>query len=245
MRDDEYKRIFESEDSFWWYVGVHSLVERSLRRTLGSGSPTILDAGCGTGGNLVMLRRYGNAVGIDLSSSALDFCKVSRGLDNVARGTLERLPFRSSSFDAAISIDVIYHRWVSDDEGALRELYRVLKPGGVLILQSAAFEWLRGRHDEVVFTRKRYTKSEICSKLQKSGFLVKSATYRNTLLFPIVFLVRILGRKHGETSSDVRMPSAFVNSILKLVMRTENLLLRLVRFPIGSSVYAIAIKESA
>ncbi len=244
MREDEYRRVFESEDSFWWYVGIHSLVESSLRQNLGVSQPTILDAGCGTGGNLVILQKYGNAVGIDLSQNALNLCKEARGIDNLARGTLESLPFRSGAFDAAISIDVLYHRWVTEDERALQELHRVLKPGGLLILQSAAFEWLRGQHDEVVYTRKRYTKSEICTKLQGAGFRVQTATYRNSLLFPLVFLVRLFQRKGGANSSDVKMPSPLVNSILKTVMRFENFLLKSVRFPVGSSVYAIAIKES-
>ncbi len=245
MRDDEYRRVFESEDSFWWYVGIHSLIENSLRKYVGKSKPVMLDAGCGTGGNLVMLGKYGQAVGIDLSPNALDFCRTSRGIANLSRGTLERLPFRSDTFDAAISIDVIYHRWITHDEEALSELRRVLKPGGILILQSAAFEWLRGQHDEVVFTRKRYTRSEVRSILKKAGFRVETATYRNTLLFPVVFLVRLLQRKGEETASDVKMPSPFVNSVLKFVMRIEYFFLKFVRFPIGSSIYAIAIKESA
>lgn len=245
MRDDEYQRIFETEDSFWWYVGIRSLVETSLRKYLGEKWARLLDAGCGTGGNIMMLRKYGDAFGIDLSPKALAFCKSSRGIENLARGSLERLPFQSNSFEAAISIDVVYHLWISNDETALRELYRVIKPGGILIMQSAAFEWLRGQHDEVVYTRKRYTRSEVRRKLLGAGFNVELATYRNTLLFPIVFLVRALKKKGEASSSDVSMPPPFINSILRIVMKTENFLLRFIRFPIGSSVYAIATKEAA
>ncbi len=245
MREDEYQRIFETEDSFWWYVGVRTLIESSLRKFLGEKRVRLLDAGCGTGGNIMMLRKFGDPVGIDLSPKALAFCKDSRGIENLARGSLEKLPFNTNLFEAAISIDVLYHLWVRNDESALRELYRVLKPGGVLILQCAAFEWLRGQHDEVVYTRKRYTKNEVCQKLKKAGFSVRFSTYRNTLLFPIVFLVRIFKKKGEASSSDVSMPSPLINSILRVIMKTENILLRFVRFPIGSSIYAIATKEAA
>ncbi len=244
MRDDEYKRIFESEDSFWWYVGIHSLIEDSLRKYLAKKNGNILDAGCGTGGNLMMLKRFAKAFGIDISPEALRFCSKSRGLTDLTQGTLEQLPFRNDSFDAAISIDVLYHLWVRNDETALRELYRVLKPGGIIIIQSAAFEWLRGQHDEVVYTRKRFTRNEVCQKLSSAGFSVKFASYRNTLLFPIVFIVRVFKKKGEASSSDVSMPSPFINSILRFIMKTENVLLRFVRFPIGSSVYAIATKEA-
>lgn len=243
MRQDEYKHIFETEDTFWWYVGIHSLVEKTLKKYIRSENPFLLDAGCGTGGNLMTLQNYGRAFGIDLSSDALQFCNKSRGLKNLVHGSLERLPFRSDSFDAVISIDVLYHLWVKNDEVALNELNRVLKPGGVLILQSAAFEWLRGQHDKVVFTRKRYTKKEIVERLAKTGFTVKLATYRNTLLFPFIFLSRLFEQKKQTPSSDVTVPAAWINAVLQTIMKLENFLLQIFRFPIGSSIYAIAIKE--
>jgi SAM-dependent methyltransferase len=243
MRKDEYKRIFEAEDSFWWYVGIHSLIEISLKKYLSRENHFLLDAGCGTGGNLVTLKKYGHAFGIDLSPEALRFCKGSRGIDGLVQGTLEKLPFQSNIFDVAISIDVLYHLWIKNDKNALQELNRVLKPGGILIIQSAAFEWLRGQHDDVVFTRKRYTKKEITERLIKTGFHIKFVTYRNTLLFPFVFLTRLWERKTPLSSSDVVVPVAWINAILQIVMKIENLLLRIFRFPFGSSIYAIAIKE--
>ena len=241
MREDEYQRVFDTETRHWWYVGGRSLLEHDLTQLFPDRfSRWLLDAGCGTGGNLLSLADHGTTVGIDLSSTALTFART-RGLGHLVRGTITALPFLDNSFDAVISIDVLYHQWVND-EMALREFERVLRPGGILILQVAALESLRGHHDSVVFTRERYSKSTLDLRLKNAGFRISRITYRNTLLLPLIFLRRVLQRGSPEVRSDLQMPSTAVNTILRVIVSFENALLRYVSLPLGSSLYAVAQK---
>jgi SAM-dependent methyltransferase len=240
MRTDEYKRMFDAEDGFWWYAGVRGLLQRDAVRCLsGKRKPRVLDAGCGTGRNLQMLRDLACGGGVDLSIEALQLCR-NRGITDLARASILELPLLPESVDMVVSLDVLYHLWVTDDIRALNEFHRVLKPGGWLILQVAAFEFLRGSHDEVVYTRHRYTLRELREKVASAGFRVQRTTYRNALLFPLVLGARILKRRSRGAESDVLMPNPVLNAILHGILKFENILLGFMNLPLGSSVYLVA-----
>lgn len=242
MRADEYERMFRLEETFWWYTGLRALLERYVVNAVGeNGGALILDAGCGTGANLKMLAKYGRAVGVDLSADAVGFVKM--GFGNVARANLIRLPFPDCSFDVVTSIDVLYHQWVQNDSVAVAELARVMKPGGALIVHSAALEILRGSHDKVVFTRKRYTLNEVRALIEGAGLQVERATYRNSLLFPIVLLKRWFDSKADDAESDVKQPRPVTNTSLYRIMMFENWLLRFMTMPVGSSIFCVARKR--
>ena len=241
MREDEYQRVFETEASHWWYVGGRELLEHDLMSFAPNrASNQLLDAGCGTGGNLTSLARLGTTVGIDLSETALSLAR-KRNPDHLVCGSVSNLPFRSNSFDVITCVDVLYHQWVND-EPALKELERVLRPGGILIVQAAALEFLRGHHDSVVLTRERYRKNTLKRRLKNAGFRIVRLTYRNTFLLPLIFLKRFLQRGSLEIQSDLRMPSPVINTALKMILSLENVLLRYMTLPVGSSLYAVAQK---
>jgi SAM-dependent methyltransferase len=245
VRVDEYERMFRLEESLWWYLGLRELLERYVAGALaGKAEARVLDAGCGTGANLRMLAKFGKAVGVDLSTDAVQFVK-QRGVGEVARADLMKLPFPDAAFDVVTSVDVLYHQWVKDDGSAVAELARVAKPGGVVIVHSAALEMLRGSHDRVVLTRKRYTLAEMRRLLAGAGLSVETASYRNTLLFPIVLLKRWFDSKEAEGESDVEQPSSAVNSALHRILRFENRLLNFSRMPFGSSIVVVARKPGA
>ena len=159
----EYQRMYEAEERQWWYAGMRALSLAVLADPLSRVAPAgraarILDAGCGTGNNLLHLARHGRAVGVDLSEEALRFCRT-RGVA-AALGGLMALPFPDGAFDCVTSFDVIYHRWVEDDAAAVREMARVLRPGGLLLGASPAAR-APGGHDEAVHSRHRYRRSEV------------------------------------------------------------------------------------
>ncbi|MBM4362909.1 MAG: class I SAM-dependent methyltransferase, partial [Deltaproteobacteria bacterium] len=152
--------------------------------------------------------------------------------------SIEALPFADASFDAVVSLDVICLDGV-DERRALAELRRVLRPGGLLILNLPAFESLRGEHDRAVRIRHRFRTGETSRLLQGNGFVPRRVRYWNTLLFPAVWLVRRF-RSHGESTSDLAPLPGPLNLALRLVLGIEATLFALVPAPVGSSVLAVA-----
>jgi len=246
VKPEEYRRMFEAEEAQWWYAGqsavAHALLEPALDPS--SPSPHILDAGCGTGGNLVRLSRLGRAVGIDLAEEALEFCR--RRKVKAARARLSALPFADGSFDVVTSFDVIYHAWVEDDHAAVREMARVLRPGGLLLVRVPALRSLWGAHDEAVQSRHRYTRSELVSLLDRAGLEVLAATYSNSILFPLLLARRTLDRVLDREGSDVSfLPAPLEWTFRRALLAEAALVRRGVRLPIGASVVALARKGEA
>jgi SAM-dependent methyltransferase len=205
----------------------------------------ILDAGCGTGGNLQWLAGYGSAHGVDLSPDAVDLC-ARRGLRTVARGSVLELPFGDATFDLVTSFDVVYHLDVRDDVAALAEMQRVLKPGGRLLVRVPAFEQLRSRHDAAVHTRQRYRLAELEWKTRRAGLAITRGSYANTLLFPAAAAARLLAHRSGaddgadRSESDVRAVPPLLNAALRQVLALEAVLLAKIDLPIGLSAMVLA-----
>jgi SAM-dependent methyltransferase len=244
----EYQRMYDAEERQWWYAGMRALSLALLagplsQRALASGPLTILDAGCGTGNNLVHLATYGKALGVDLSEEALVFCRT-RGVA-AARAQLLALPFADARFDCVTSLDVIYHRWVTDDAAAVREMARVLRPGGLLLLRVPALRFLWGAHDEAVHSRHRYRRGEVKRLLEGAGLTVLRATYANTILLPLVAARRGLDRVTGREGSDVGFLPGPLEWAFRSVLRAEARLVKRVSLPLGTSVLALARKPGS
>jgi SAM-dependent methyltransferase len=245
MERDEYERLYATDDKLWWFHGRWQVLARAIRKHFAgsAGKPLILDAGCGTGANLVHLNQLGRPVGIDLSPDALSFAR-KRVPERLVRGSVLVLPFLDNSFDCVISNDVLYHQWVTDDVAALRELARVLKPGGLLLVHVAALEIFRGSHDIVNLTRHRYNAPEMRDKLTSIGMEVQRVTYRNSLLAPVLLARRALHGTSSHADSDLTVPPAWLNNTLSGILKIENALLSFANMPIGSSVFAVARKPT-
>jgi SAM-dependent methyltransferase len=198
MEREQYELMAREEGRHWWYVGMRRVSAGLLDRYGPSGGRLeVLDAGCGSGGTTAYLGRYGRVTGVDLAAEATALAR-RRGVGRVMRGSVSELPFRSGSFDLATSFDVLYHLGVADDEAALSELHRVLRPDGVLLIRLPAYDRIRGSHDRAVHTRHRYTREELGWKLARAGFRVEHATYANSLLLPVAELKRLLERGRGD-----------------------------------------------
>jgi len=240
----EYAAMFAVEDRHWWYLGVRREVERWLDglRPVGSGRLRVLDAGCGTGGLLANLRTSAWRAGVEISPAGIGLAR-SRGLRALVLGSVCALPFTEASFDAVVSIDVLCHSGV-EELPALEEAARVLRPGGLLLLQVPAFDWLRGEHDVAVWTKRRYRRTEAVELLSAAGLSALRAGYRNALLFPAAAIVRLASRRAGAREaarSDVRPVPAPVNALLSGVLALERKLG--IRFPFGLSVFCVAEKR--
>jgi SAM-dependent methyltransferase len=248
VEKEEYRRLFELEDELWWFVGMRALSLALIDRFIAVKHPlSIIDVGCGTGGMIPHLETYGPVVGVDRSTEALSFAK-RRERGYLVQGGLPRLPFASHSFDLVTSFDVIYHRAVENDDQALAEMARLLKPGGALLLRVPAHDRLRGQHDVAVHTRHRYERDELAEKLRKAGLEPSYISYANCFLFPVAAALRLaerIGHREGDGSDVKRLPGP-VNAVFASVLRLEASIVRWGSLPFGLSLVAVATRpESA
>jgi SAM-dependent methyltransferase len=230
------------EDNYWWFEGSMRFILCALSDIQVKETSRILDAGCGTGG---LLRRlaHRNAWGVEVAREGIRFCRL-RGLDNVLQASITELPFQPNSFDVVLSIDVLVHQWVADDVAALREIHRILSPGGFVVLQVAAYRALWSAHDVATLTRHRYTRSELAEKVKRAGFDTVRITYRNTLLSPLAVLIKLLRRARATTAtkSDLVVLPRLVDRALFVVVAVENYVARRMSLPFGVSIFCIARK---
>lgn len=243
----EYRSLYELEDELWWFRGMERISMALLGRFLDDTGPKdVLDAGCGTGGMLAPLGRLGRVTGLDRSPDALRFA-ARRSPTALVRSDVGRLPFAGESFDVVTSFDVLYHLAVTDDVAALREIARVLRPKGLLLLRVPANERLRSRHDVAVHTRQRYERPELVDKLTKSGLEPVFVSFANTLLYPIAVLRRRAERLTGgrKQGSEVEAVGPLLNRWLELPLRVESWLLPSLRLPFGLSLVAVARKPAS
>ena len=246
MRDDQYRAMFDLEDRLWWFSGMRAITESILASDpTACKRPTHLDVGCGTGYNLKWLEEKlstAGSVGVDYSPSAASFWK-ERGLSEGVVASVAELPFVSGNFDLITCFDVIYQLTEEAVKSALNEMKRVLKSGGLIFIREPAFEWLRGSHDIAVSTHHRFTRKELVSLLEHSGFNVKRSTYANTLLLGPALAKRISSRIKKGDSSDVKPVNPVLNRILMTLMNIEAGYLKRFSFPVGMSVIAVAEKQ--
>lgn len=254
MEADEYRRMAAVEDEMWFYRALHAHLERVLVAALEGGESAaraprlqgqrteILDAGCGTGGLIRRLAPRHPAwrwTGIDVEPLACELAR-GRGVGEIVEASVLALPFATERFDAVVSADVLYH--LDDDEAALRELARVLQPGGVVVVNVPAHRWLWSYHDVTVHGRRRYERGELRAKLTAAGFEMVAATHWNTLPLPLVWARRKL-LPPPRSGSDVRLYPRAIEAGFDAAMALERAWLRAGgTWPVGSSLLAVARK---
>jgi SAM-dependent methyltransferase len=243
------EETYRVEQHHFWYRGFRKFIEPLLiRATAGKQRPRILDCGSGTGTNLTFLEKYGVPFGLELTWRGLQFGH-ERGLKRLTQGTVASLPFASASMDVAVSFDVLYCLEDRVEEDAISEMFRVLRPGGALIVNVAALDMLKGDHSVLVSEVRRYTRARLRSKLQPAGFTIERMTYTNAALFPITAGVRALQRLRGVKSDggehgDFYVPPEPVNSLFSGALAVESRLIAAgIDMPVGSSLLCLARKS--
>ena len=244
MQVHEYNKMYDFENNYWWYKGLHELVEFYIRRLSVKHILNILDAGCGTGRFVQIAKKYGIVEGLDYSSTAVAFC-TKRGLDNCRVCDLNEWQPTESAYDTIISLDVLCCEGIEDDGVILGKFYSSLKINGMIILNLPAFPFLRRTHDIAVSISRRYYARNLVSRMHKHGFKVIYVTYRLPALFFIILMRRLWGNlsRKNDIESDLTTLPCFINNLFLFFHRLENkLITKGVRFPIGASIFLIAMK---
>jgi len=239
MQSHHYPILYQVEDTHWWYVGrrriIQSLVEKISTKLK---TERILDVGCGTGANLKMLAAYGKAEGVDISPQAVDFCH-ERGLDSVKLGAIEQLPYESDSFELVTALDVIEH--LDDDIAGLREMRRVLRRQGRILVFVPAFMFLWGVQDDVSNHRRRYTLPRLLKAVEEAGFAIEWSSYANISFFLPVLVVRSVMRWLGlRADTEYGINISLMNGPFSSLFAAERLVFKHGRLPFGVSAVCIA-----
>ena len=193
------------------------------------------------------LQRYGKVAGLDIDHEYVSFCR-DRGFADVLCGSGYELPFAAGSFDLVCLFDTLEH--IPDDELALREVRRVLKPGAAVFVSAPAYAWLWSQNDETAHHFRRYTASRLRTVLRRAGFVPQKVSYFNTLLLPLIVpsvlwqkLMDRLGRlPEGYNNMSVHLPG-WLNAAFTAVMSSERFALRWLSAPLGHSVLALARRD--
>ena len=233
MKAGQYDLMRQVEDKHWWYRVLRGQVLRVLRSALPQGQ-SLLDAGCGTGGMLSLLNEW-QTHGCDMAAEAVEQCRA-RGLERVLVSSVHAMPYADECFEAVLSLDVLYHARV-DEHLALSEMRRVLKRGGLLILNVPAFDCLRGAHDVAVDGVRRYRLRGMKRLLRRHGFEIVEAHYWNAWLFLPLLLRRWFSQ---SAEGDLALPPKWLNALLSAGGKLDAALCRHTRLPLGSSLMIVA-----
>ena len=241
METDEYIKLAEVEDRMWYFRALHAHVYRLLADgEKGVATPRVLDAGCGTGGLIARLQTWEPGwrfAGIDFSGLACEFAAKRCVGAEICEASVTALPFADGSFDAVVSADVVCQ--VEDREKAFAEFFRCVKPGGVVVINLPAYQWMWSYHDESCQTKHRYGRRELAGLMSAAGFVDVRVTHWNAIPFPLLVLKRKVFRTRGATS-DVRLYPAALEAVFNGAMAVERAWLRWVGgLPFGSSVLAV------
>jgi len=243
MEPQEYEVMDRVEGEMWWYRALHERAVSLLARFPGKVALPVLDAGCGTGGLLARLAVAFPArplVGVDVAAEAVLRARRKVPHARLMVGSICRLPLDRERFGAVVSCDVLCHRLV-EERTALAELRRVLAPGGTLILNLPAHEWLRSAHDERVQNARRYERRPLARLLAEMGFIVREVRHWNTLLLPVMVLRRKVMARRAEAKSDVALLPPPLEAMFRAVTAVEGLIARAgMPFPAGGSLLAVA-----
>jgi SAM-dependent methyltransferase len=236
-----------AERRHFWFKGFRRFVTPLIREaTAGLRSPRILDCGCGTGANLELLSSFGTAWGFDLTESGLRLGRDT-GRTRLARASVTAVPFPTGAFDLVTSFDVLYALKDVEERAALAEMYRLVRPGGHVIINVAAMDLLKGDHSVLGREVRRYSRDRLAHVVRTAGFRIVRLTYTNAVLFLPMLAVRAAQRWRGLPDEagalhDISVPPAPVNALLSAALHVESWWLRVIDNRFGSSLLCLARK---
>lgn len=244
MEPQVYARMGAVEDRHWWFVGRRRIVSELIARLVRLPGPArILEAGCGTGGNLQMLSRFGAVSGFEPDAAARATA-AARGLHDIRDGSLpDAVPFADQHFDLAVMLDVLEH--LDDDIAGLEALAGRLDSNGQVLVTVPAYGFLWTHHDAARHHKRRYTRRQLIGVAREAGLTAVFAGYTNTLLFPAIVILRLLRKITGSTHDDDQLPGSAMNALLRGIFSFERHLLGRLPMPFGVSLVMLARRTNS
>lgn len=240
MERSVYQRLDQIEGEHWWFCARRRILKSVIARFAPCRTGLrLLEAGCGTGGNLRMLSEFGSLAAFELDDEARRIARRKLPIDVKSGRLPDGIPFAPGSFDVVVAFDVIEH--VERDVESLAKLREQLAPGGRLMMTVPALPWLWSQHDVTHHHFRRYTRGQLAAMLRRAGLEPVRISYFNTLLFPAIAGVRLFKKAFGlKEEGDDSMPSNLVNGILKRIFGFESNFIGRLPMPIGVSLLAVA-----
>ncbi len=233
MEIKEIGRMHEIEDYHWWFSAKRRLIASELASQK---KGMLLDIGCGTGANMNAFKKFHTSIGCDGSIQALRFSKF-RGNSNLVLCNAKDLPFKAGTFDFVTVLDVFEH--IDDDERSMRDVGRIMKTRGRMILTVPAHMFMWSEHDVLIDHKRRYCYSELSEKIKRNNFNISKISYWNFMLFLPVLVYKFFSKK-----TNTNKENKIVNWILFLILKVENIIVRKVNLPFGISIYCVSVNNS-
>ena len=242
---DRLELTSRAEATHFWFRGFRAFITPVIRDlSEGRRDLQIIDCGCGTGNNIrLVLEPYGHVVGFDLDAGGVAMSHASGA--RVVRADATQAPFASESFDLATSFDVM--QCLEPDAAVVREMARLVRPGGAVVVTMAALELLRGDHSESWKEVRRYTPASAKALFVQAGLQVERVSFLFGSLFPLMLTVRLAQRllrpfRGHRPETDIAVPAAPVNGLLTALVTAEASLAQRFSLPVGSSLMVVARK---
>jgi SAM-dependent methyltransferase len=243
MKAEEYRNLERVEGEHWYYSGKREIVEYWIRRSGPlCGEHLLVDVGAGTGAFAASMQEFCQVLAVDSHAESLEILRERMGSACIREGGLECLPLGDGSADIVTALDVLEH--VEDDGRGMQEIWRILKPGGRMVITVPANMWLWSDWDESLGHYRRYSRRGLKNLVGAAGAKVIHENFMNFFALPAVFAARMLRRGQGNRNSrraeDV-VPPKPVNALLKRLFVWSSVQTTF-RWPAGVGLLCVAVK---
>ena len=251
MENSVYESMYHQEKTHWWFCARRAIVQEVLNQLfLPSKNPTLLEVGCGSGGNFDLLKNYGDLYGMEMSEKAIEYAKKN-GFEKIRKGKLpKQIAFAKQEFDLILALDVIEH--VEEDKESFHALYHSLKKNGFLVFTVPAYSFLWSSHDTMHHHKRRYTKKTLTNIIDPNQYSIEYLSYFQFFLFPLLCVDRMIfdklsflkskNQNHSKKDPKEEIPSFLINRLFQMIFSFESRFIGKKHFPFGSSILGILKK---
>jgi len=235
-----YLEMAETEAKHWWFSGRRSILYKTLESMNLPPDSKILEVGCGTGGNLQMLAKFGDVSAFEMDTTARGIAleKTNNLLDIQAGFCPDNIPFKDQQFDLICMFDVLEH--IEKDVETLSSLMKKLKKNGRILITVPAYQWLYGPHDKFLHHKRRYYAKDLQEKCISAELQPLRVSYFNTILFPLAFAVRLKDKLFGnQEATGTSIPPVLINKLFTVIFSAERFFLKYLNLPFGVSLLCI------